>query len=189
MIKAPNPEIFGLQNVIIRSALPFVFVPQGEIPDAPIGVGALGNPVYSDIEFLEGEWTDSTGKTYEHGNLKLQTVIMMISQAKRIVRTEIQGKDGSVKEYIGMDDYLVQISGVIDGANGVYPIDDVATLKGILTAPKSIEVVSWYLQQFDIDNLTITDFNIPQIPGGYSSQPFTISGLSDKPIYALIQSA
>lgn len=191
MIKTPNPSLFGLQGVVIQTAKSLLSnVPRGEDEDTPIGTGQLGNPVYADIEFLEGEWTDSTGKTYQHEALNLQTVIMTISQGKKIVRTDIQGKDGTVKEYIGLDDYIVQINGVItSGSNGVYPLDEVAILKNILTAPKSVGVVSWYLQQFDIDNITIVDFNIPQVADGHSSQVFTITALSDKQVYALIQNA
>ncbi len=149
-------------------------IPQGVDPDPAMYL------------FQGGSYTDNdTGKVVSFSDITLATVLVTISQPKRIIRTEIQGRDGSVKEYIGMDDYQVTVNGIITGTNGTYPFQEVAALHSICKAPVSISVVSAYLQLFDIFNLVIISFD--QEPGGYSKQNFTLNCISDKPVELIIQ--
>lgn len=190
---------FGLENAVIKSAVnPYRGEPTGLI-DEPIGTSELGTPYYADLTIKEGTYTDNNNKQQQYPGLQLVTVIMTVNQAKNIITTAIQGMDGTVKEYIGMGDYEVTINGIITPtqqvgtanvpANGVYPKNDVTILKRILDAPVSLSVTSWYLQMLGIYNLVVKDYNIPQIQGGYSQQPFTIHALSDKPIEIQISNA
>lgn len=163
-------------------------IPQGEDPDPAMYLSSLGTPVVADIVFEGGTYTDDeTGRQVTFQSVTLATVLVAMSQPKRIIRTEIQGRNGSVKEYIGMDDYQISITGMITGPNGVYPFQEVAALHEILKAPITIPVVSAYLQLFDIFSLVITDYSFEQEPGGYSKQTFTINAISDKPVELLIQ--
>ena len=182
-----NPTQFGMPGVVVISA----FTPQrpleGTEADDPVGVGPLGNPVYCDIEFTATSYQDRSGATVQLEALKLQTVLMVVDQQKKIITTPIDGADGEVVEYIGLGNYQLQINGVIDGQNGVHPKDEVAALLNICKAPKALNVVSWYLQQFDIDKIVITDFTFPQVPGGYSSQQFSIYAISNKMVETKIK--
>lgn len=163
-------------------------IPQGVDPDPAMYLSPLGTPVVADIVFEGGTYTDDkTGRPVTFQSVTLATVLVTINQPKRIVRTEIQGENGSVKEYIGMDDFQISINGVIAGTNGSYPFQEVAELHKILTAPITIPVVSAYLQLFDIFNLVITDYTFDQEMGGYSKQTFTINAISDKPVELIIQ--
>jgi hypothetical protein len=163
-------------------------IPQGVDPDPAMYLSPLGTPVVADIVFQGGTYTDNdTGKSVTFSDITLATVLVTLAQPKRIVRTEIQGRDGSVKEYIGMDDYQVTINGLITGTNGTFPFQDVAALHAICKAPVTIPVISAYLQLFDIFNLVIVDFAFDQEPGGYSKQAFNLNCISDKPVELLIQ--
>ena len=174
---------------VIKNDNPYVGkIPQGVDPDPAMYLSALGTPVVADIVFEGGTYTDDeTGRQITFQSVTLATVLVAISQPKRIIRTEIQGRDGSVKEYIGMDDYQISIQGVITGTNGTYPHLEVAELHKVLKAPITIPVVSAYLQLFDIFNLVVVDFSFDQEPGGYSKQNFIINAISDKPVELLIQ--
>jgi hypothetical protein len=114
-------------------------------------------------------------------DLVFDSILITVNQSKNITKTDIQGRDGTVKEYIGMGDYVITINGIITGNNGHYPIDEVKDLKKMLDANIAISVVSWYLQNLDVSLIVITDFEIPQEMGGYSYQKFSISALSDTP--------
>jgi Domain of unknown function (DUF6046) len=83
--------------------------------------GPLGNPVVTDLTLVGATYTDHNGKDVSFKSIVLTTVLIQVSQARRIVRTEIQGMDGTIKEYIGMDDYQVSINGILTGPNGSYP--------------------------------------------------------------------
>lgn len=140
----------------------------------------LGTPVYTNVEFLAGEYeTNTPGVFKQFGPLRYEAVVITVSQAKVIIKTPIQGRNGKVKEYIGDDDYAVTINGIICGPNGHYPIDEVAALKKILDAPKAIGVASAHLQNLGIHDLVVEDYTVDQKEGGYSYQTFSISCSSD----------
>ena len=151
-----------LNNVIITELKPYRFPPT--FPDAGLGYnGALGHPVICDLTFQQATYPDpATGNNVVTPALRIETVIMTITQTKNIVKTTIQGRNGTVKEYIGDGDYMVDINLVItSNANGQYPRDEVGDLIRILKAPVSIPVTSWYLQQLGIDYLTIEKLQLP----------------------------
>lgn len=150
--------------------------------DKALYLSDLGTPVVADVTFKGATYTNAAGKQVSFDDITFVTVLMIVSQAKKIITTEIQGRDGTVKEYIGMDDYQVSINGIITGDNGHYPIDDVRALKDMLDAPISIEVISTYLQNLDIYELVVKDYTVDQEPGGYSKQNFSINCISDLPI-------
>lgn len=176
---------YNLQNTNIITAKDNQFsnkIPQTINVDKELYKSALGTPVVADITLKGGTYTDNNGRSVTFQDIKLVTVLVNVSQSKKIVTTEIQGHDGTVKEYIGMDDFSININGIITGPNGHYPIDEVAALKDLCKAPIPIDIVSRYLQNLDIFTIVIKDFNFDQEPGGYSKQNFTLSCLSDTPV-------
>ena len=174
--------------------------------DEPVGVSSLGTPVYSDLTLLGVEYTDNlTGKTVTLENdryrsatnlpvagnnsgigtafyMNIETVLITVNRAARIIKTPIQGRDGTVKEYIGLDDATLTINGIIAGKNGVYPFEEVARLRRWLDAPVSKGIVARWLGNLNIDNIVVEDYSIPQVEGGYSYQMFTINAISDLPV-------
>lgn len=158
-------------------------VNQDNAKDAELYTSALGTPVVINLKFASVEYTDLlTGRQKFTSELTFDTVLCTVSQAKRIVRTEIQGADGTVKEYIGLDDYSVQINGIICGDNGRYPATEVNALKQMLDAPVAVPVISSFLNRLGIYNVVVMDYAIPQEAGGYSKQDFSITALSDTPL-------
>lgn len=143
---------------------------------------SLGTPVFANVEFLQGQYeTNTTGVFNQFGPLRYEAVLMTVSQAKNIEKTKIQGRNGTVKEYIGDDDYAITINGIITGPNGHYPIDEVAELKKVLDAPIAIDVASRYLQNLGIHSIVVESYDIEQKEGGYSYQTFSLSCVSDIP--------
>jgi len=155
---------------------------QADYTDQELYKSVLGTPVYANIQFLSDSYeTKVKGQFRDTPALTYDAVLLTVSQAKKIIRTEIQGRDGTVKEYIGMDDYQIQINGIISGKNGHYPIDEVAFLKQILDAPIPIPVASTYLNNLGINSIVIDSYELAQEAGGYSYQTFSISAISDVP--------
>lgn len=180
---------FNLQNVRVQVEKDNKYegkIPKGLPADPEFYKSRLGTPVVADITFMPGFYTDDNGRSVNFQGITLDTMLITVAQQKRIVITEIQGRDGSVKEYIGMGDYQVTINGMIIGDNGRYPSQEVAALKEICKAPVSLQVVSRYLQNLDIFNLVVQDFTFDQAPGGYSQQLFSILCLSDAPVELII---
>jgi len=157
------------------------------LSDYPIATSSLGTPVYTNIVFKGSTYTNSVGKQSSFADVELQTVLLHVSQAKKIIRTEIQGRDGTVKEYIGMDDYHITINAIINGINGHYPIEDIAPLKQMLDAPVTIDVACNYLLMLGIQSVVVESYAFEQEAGMYSQQKVSINCISDTPI--ILQSA
>lgn len=182
MIDFPK-DAFGLQNAIILDKINiYQGLPQGNGTDEALRSSSLGTPVYSDLTLEGGTYTNEAGQQFTFGQIYFDTVIMVVDQQKRMVKTSVQGRDGDVIEYIGMGDYNLTINAVLTFDNGRYDRDAVAEVKKMLTAPVSIKCVSWFLQLFDIDELVVEGYAIPQQAGQYSMQAFSINAVSNKPI-------
>jgi len=183
-------------NAIVINSLPHPNVPNNQYdgnipntynPDERVATSMLGTPVYSDLNIQGGSYTDNDGNTITFPAVQLDTILFVVTQSKNIVITNVQGRNGSIKEYISDDDYNITISGTIIGSNNVYPKDDVLGLKKVLDAPISLNVNSWFLNQFGVHGIVVKDYNFPQVAGRNSQQEFTISAISDLPVILQIR--
>lgn len=178
---------YNLSNVkviVAKSDNPYSGkISQTSQADKELYKSSLGTPVFTNLTFKAVTYTDlTTGLQIKTEDITLDTILITVSIPKIIVKTQIQGRNGSVKEYIGQDDYQVSINGIIVGSSGHYPAESVRLLKRMLDAPVAIPVVSDYLLNLDIHSLVVTDSAFNQEPGGYSKQNFTINCVSDTPI-------
>ncbi|RYD57290.1 MAG: hypothetical protein EOP56_08245 [Sphingobacteriales bacterium] len=141
----------------------------------------VGNPDDVDLEIQAGSYTGDDKKTYNWPELKLTGALINITQTKNIVTTSVAGRSGTVKEYIAMGDYAVDIVATVTAPNGDSALDEMAALIAIKTAPVSLKVNSAFLLKYDIYNLVIKDFKVEQQAGRYSTQVVKISAISDTP--------
>lgn len=190
MISAVNPELiiktFGisaLQTSIYKGKI------NGTTEDAPLKTRfsnrTLSTPVFSDLHFDNITLNNGVEVTHIY---PIDTVLFNVTQSKNIIKTSINGRDGTIKEYVGMGDYGINIKGIIAGQRGQYPIDAVDNLMEFLTYNQSIRIYSKYLnERFNIDEIVITDFDLKQEEGRYAQQSFEINAISDYPVEILIQ--
>ncbi len=138
--------------------------------------------ISSVITFSKGSYQGKKeGQIINFNEVNLYTALISVSQAKMIVKTDIQGRDGKVKEFIGLDDYNISIDGTITGANGVTPINEILDLKAMLDAPIPISIVCPFLNQLGIHEVIIEAYTLPQESGGISYQTYNISASSHTP--------
>lgn len=183
----PLDTVFGLQNnVIISSINPYRFAIDKTLSvDEPIAMSTLNTPVYSDLTFNGKTYIDDAGNSVTIPTINFQTVLLIVDQSKNIVTTQISGRDGTVKEYIGLDDYRITVMGVITGGNGEYPSVEVSDFIKVLKAGVPIKVTANYLTQFDISDVVVSDFSFPQTEGSNSMQVFNCTLLSDNTVEAI----
>lgn len=149
----------------------------------------LGTAIFSDLALgdNQGNIYDASGNIVAT-NTPIDTALFSVNQTKNVVRTNINGRDGTIKEYIGLGDYVINIKGVICGANGVYPVDEVNSLTEFLRYDQSIPIKSKFLNEvFDIYEIVVLDYDVNQDEGGQSYQKFEINCVSEKPVEILIQ--
>ena len=155
------------------------------------GVSLFGTPVFANLQFPIQTVQDLDGNSLQLPNVALDGVLMTVTQTKNIITTPIQGRNGTVKEYISDGDYNISVQGVVSGRsfNGfkiddgnVYPETDVNSIIQIVKAPAQIRITSDFLDLFGISEVVVTDYDFPQTRGLRDNQAFTISLLSDQPI-------
>ena len=182
-IAAKIARYYNLGNVAILNSKtnknPYQGRPELALRDYPtpsIGTSALGTPIFSDLtlKFID-PYVDFLDKTITpvDGDINLETIIISIDQPIRVIKTEIQGRDGTVKEYIGKDDAKITVNGIIVGSNGGYPFDKVASLRRWLDAPVSKSITAWWLENLGISQIVVESYSIPQTEGGISYQMFS----------------
>lgn len=138
----------------------------------PARLSYLGTPVFSDVAFPRDGKPD----------LVLDTVLVDVSMRKNIVTTVVQGRPGTVKEYIADGDYEVRIRGIlVSNGNNNYPGEQVRDLHQILVKSEAIPVVADFLRLYNIYNLVVMDYAFPQKEGFQNLQAFEITCLSDMP--------
>jgi len=134
----------------------------------------LGTPVFSDL-ILKIDDSDE--------GLNIQTVLFDIVKPRKIVLTEVEGRDGSVKEYISEKDIEVNIKGALVNQDGFsYPLDDFLKLKTLVDHKADIQCISPLLQLFDVYNIVVLSSRFPQERGFQNVQFFEINAISETPI-------
>lgn len=145
--------------------------------DQVIKTSYLGTPVFSNLIF------DAEPDTPENFALEIDTVLMTVSMTKNIVKTPLQGRDGTVKEYISDGDYMVDIRGeIVSEQPNVYPKDLVARLVNLCRVKHQLNVSSFFLQLFSVSAIVIDDYEVAEKLGSRNSVPFSIRASSDTPI-------
>ena len=102
---------------------------------------SLGTPVFSDMLLRENQ--DDEG-------IYIDTLIITINQSKNIVKTPIEGRNGTIKEFISDGDYQITITGALVGADGQYPINQVNELLRICRVQNEINWISIKLNRNEV---------------------------------------
>ena len=173
---------FGLQH--LKSKFYGFSVDDNGSNKEVVGVSDFGTAIFSNIDFLPGSYTNLEGQKIEFAGLTVNTVLFSVNQSKNIVKTEIQGRNGTVKEYISDGDYDITIQGLlVSKEHDIYPEDEVKKLVEILKVQRSLEVACPYLNdRFDITDIVVETYSLPQKEGFENTQMFEINAVSDEPI-------
>ena len=116
----------------------------------------------------------------------INTALIEVSQQRNIITTPIaglgvvNGRGGTVKEYISENDYSIKIRGFIESNSpGKAPRIDLGILSSYFKAPVALEVASNYLRAFDITRIVVVGYNFPQTEGQRNLQFFEVDCISD----------
>lgn len=156
----------------------------------------FGTPIFSDLTFKDGSYLPlDGGEAISYKGLSLDGVLMSVSMSKNIITTAIQGKSGTVKEYVSDGDFEITVNGVISSTSNKYPESEVEALSTLFSVPDSLRVTSEFFSHFGvisplglsgIDEVVIVDFSFPQSEGFRNTQLFSCKMISDSPIELII---
>lgn len=147
----------------------------------------LGAPVFDAVVFKKPNG-DATLSSQNNGgqitseDLVLPIALITITQEKNIVKTAIQGRNGTIKEYVSDGDFNVNIKGVIVGMDSNKPpVAELKKLDTFCTSPLTLDVVSNVLDYFKIYTVVITGYTYEQREGMRNVYDFDLNCLSDIP--------
>lgn len=145
--------------------------------------GYFGQPIFDVIEFPAHSYTrPENGEVIKNSGVFLETALIDLNLPKNIVKTQIQGRNGTVKEYIGMDDWQITINGaVISKHANVPPTKEIEDIWKLTQAPIALNIYSNFLNHFGIYSVVIENFASNQIEGTRNAIGFTLTCTSDIP--------
>ena len=152
-------------------------------------IGKDENPELLNLGELEGkQWLTSLALKYDGKEFIFNECIITLNIEKNIVTTALQGRNGTIKEYISDGDYNISVDAGIstytldykEDFDITYPIDAVAELKKFLSIPEALEVQSDFLEIFGIKSAVVKSFGLQQETHS-NRQSINIQMLSDEP--------
>lgn len=197
--KPPVPPIGSATTFLFRADDPPV--EQSDV------TSYLGSAIHSQVVIQPGryfELSDIKGESpIDYEGIVMPAVLVDVSMTKNIVKTSIQGRHGTVKEFVSDGDFIVTITGnvmgqtteggqvggtpvgsTVDDIGPVYPEIDTRRLAEICKVPNSIRIECKFLQMFastehPMNDFVITDYKFAEREGFRNMQPFQITLLSD----------
>lgn len=175
---------FQVGRTGIQALKPLFFkVPERELDEPLKPLSPLGTPVYDDVTFIDGSYYDLEGVQQDYKGIKLLNVMVVANRTKKIVKTAIQGRNQTVKEYVSAGDYTITISGQINANNNVFPDEEMRILSEITDANAPLAVLSTFLNEYlNVRDIIIESHSFRQVKGSRNSIDVTIQALSDVPI-------
>lgn len=194
-------EVFGIQPKYLiprRGSMDMVdnryeqTIPSFEISEAAENYSDLGTPIldvllihagsYGAFEVVDGV-PQRKDVIYAPYRFELWPMID-VSQNKVIVTTPINGRDGTVKEYIYTDDFNITIRGLLVGEGNNYPHDQRRELYSLFKLNTSLGVTSRVLNDLGIYSLVFKSIQFQDLEGYNNACQYTITALNDQ-VYEL----
>ncbi len=159
-------------------------------------VGQQGNPNFNKEDYygvvmsetLTLSYVDTTITPPKTLDFIFHECLISLNLPKNIVTTALQGKNGTIKEYINIDDYQITLEAAVDSYLGNettdarfdYPKDKVNELIKMLQTPDELIIISDFLKLFEINSVVVKEFSLTQ-ETHTNRQSISIQLLSDEP--------
>lgn len=154
--------------------------------DKEDAVSKIGTPIYGRIIFGSGEvgskntYYDYQGVKGTYTTMQLDSAIVTANFNQIVIKTQIQGRRGTVKEYISSGDMDISITGVFSDNPDTFPETFISQLNALLNAPTTIPINNKFLNLLGINTIVFVDgCQLPQSEGSYSNQRYVLRALSD----------
>ncbi len=144
----------------------------------------LGLPVFMQVHFHAAR-NPATAETAN--GLALLDPLVTVGAPLNVVKTAIQGRRGTVKEYIGQGDYAVTIRAILAtdlraADRFAYPLPQVQALRALCELGVALPVSGFLLDVYGIKSLVVENVRYESLPGFVNLQAYEIECVSDEPI-------
>ncbi len=113
--------------------------------------------------------------------------VISVECKKTIIETALTGRNGTVKELIGGQDYVITIKGFLVGVNNEFPEEDVSTLRSIYEQNIALSIECPLTDIFLLrpnrngsDKVVMSDLKLPVVTGVKNIRAYELKLLSDE---------
>ena len=183
-----KPKVITTQGSTVRltgNLNNFLTKQQEEPADAKESTSYLGTPIYTSLVFKAISGKDLNNippdvRQIVSQDLVLTEVLLTINESKNIKRTALNGRDGTVKEYISDGDYSITVNGkIVSEHPNLFPKEDVKSLRSFMTLKQSLEIGNAFLSLFGITNIVVNDYSFHELQGYRNQIEFRLLMWSD----------
>ena len=96
----------------------------------------LGAQIYDNLFIPAGKYIDLNNEEQKYPRLTINSILLSVSQSKNIIKTPIQGRNGTIKEYIADGDWEITGSGTITVKDNIFPLDKLKAFIAVLSVPQ-----------------------------------------------------
>jgi hypothetical protein len=109
--------------------------------------------------------------------------LIEINRAKVIQKTQIAGRNGSVKELISDDDFDIRIRGLIVNSDSDAPPEEgVRWFQEVVSVPQALRVDCELFDWLEIDEVVVYSYSLFQLEGFQHVMAYTLNLWSDSPV-------
>lgn len=138
--------------------------------------GQLGMPLFQPLVIKGVNGLD---------DLLLESAVLSLSRTKNVVTTAIQGREGTVKEWINNGDWSITFNGFLVAKGWDFPIEATALFNEYMEVNQSLKLEHEVLNNLGIFEAVVMDYALPSTT--YTNvQPYTIQLLSDNPFELVV---
>jgi|ERR1017187_2546136 hypothetical protein len=107
--------------------------------------------------------------------------LIEIRGMNNIIKTPIDGNEGTFKEKWSLGDYVVRIRGIamLETNSDAYPEAQIRAIRALIEKQEDVKVVNNLCAYFGIYNLAIENWDFPALEGAPGMQPYELHCLSD----------
>ncbi len=146
----------------------------------PVGITSLGTVIFDNVQFPAGAYLDYDGVLQKYEGVTLDAVQLVVDRAKTIVRTQVEGVEGSIKEYVTNGDYSINLTAILapDLLGLIPPEVLLGKIVELEKVPEAVGILSKYLlTQYEIQEVVIERVRVE--PYESNSYRVTIDMVSD----------
>lgn len=138
--------------------------------------GQLGMPLFQPLVIKGVNGLD---------DLLLESAVLSLSRTKNVVTTAIQGREGTVKEWINNGDWSITFNGLLVAKGWDFPIEATKLFNEYMDVNESLKLEHEVLNNLGIFEAVVMDYALPSTT--YTNvQPYTIQLLSDIPFELVV---
>lgn len=114
-------------------------------------------------------------------SLILETIFINVDRTKNIVKNQVMGLNGTVKEFVNSGDYVIRLTGTISSdSKWLYPEEEMIDFIDLCNVEDSISISNDYLNKiFQVDSIVIESFSFAQSEKFSNIIAYTINCISD----------